>query len=345
MIVGRADRDHVGVDPRRVDGAAARPAVAGRRDHDQAAPPGELGRGRQRVEPVRARRRRAEREVDDTDVQLSPVGDHPLDPPHDRGDAAVAVPVQHPHVDQPRLGRDADELAGRARAVASQDSGHVRAVAARIRAPGCRAGEVGRRDDPTGRLDQVRVERDTGVEHRHGHAAPGQSIAPGRVGADLERVARGQPRRRDRPRIGHGQRAHQRVLVHVEHARRQADRLDSGRGRPAGRAVDDRQRADRPAEEPQQVVGLLGALEGGVGRERRARQVHLDDDRQQPGPVEHPRQQGRVDLRPQADLRVRHPRIERREGKEQEQRQRGQPASDAGRGTILHVGYLRVAGA
>ena len=156
-----------------------------------------------------------------------------------------------------------------------------------------RVGEVDRRDDAAARLDQVGVGRDAGVEDGHGHAAAGQPGAPGPVGADLERVAGGQRRRRDGARVRRDHRAHDRVLVDVEDARQQAERLDAGRVRPASRPVDDRQRAGRPSEDAQQVVGLLGALEAGVGRERRARKVHLDDDRQQPGPVEHARQQPR----------------------------------------------------
>ncbi len=111
--------------------------VAGRGDDHHPVHPGDLGRVGQRVDGVRLLRERAEREVQHLDVHAVVVAvlHDPVDAGDDLRHVGRTVGRADLDVDDPRVGRDADEL-GRVTQVAGvtagDDPGHVRAVAVRV---------------------------------------------------------------------------------------------------------------------------------------------------------------------------------------------------------------------
>ena len=103
---------------------------------------------------------------------LRAVSQHPIDAADERRDPAVAVGVQHPHIDQVGRGRDTDELASGAVAVAGNDTSDMGAVTAGVRRLRIqRIGEINRGQNPVGGLREVRIGRDARVEYGNGDAA------------------------------------------------------------------------------------------------------------------------------------------------------------------------------
>ena len=164
----RTHGDHVGHVARHADGHRLGPRVARRGHHHDAGLPGRHHRLVQRIVPVVRLRRRAERQVQHTDVVLRAVGDHPVDALDHVEVAAEAGRIEGTHHHQARGRRDAMML-GRVlgQHAACGDRRHVRAMAARIASHG---GAGGAADEIGARL-HARAEvvlgrrRKAGVEH------------------------------------------------------------------------------------------------------------------------------------------------------------------------------------
>src|SRR4029079_19268879 len=113
-------------------------AVAVGHHHDDAAVPGRLDGGVERVGQVGVRRVGGDRQVDHADVQLVLEGDRELQRGDHVEDGRVAVVAGRLQSDQVRVRRDAPVAAavrvggGEVPAVAGDDARHVRAVADRV---------------------------------------------------------------------------------------------------------------------------------------------------------------------------------------------------------------------
>ena len=135
MVVDRADGDDRGVVARRADCAvdllAVRvlAAVAGRCDHCDADHAGAARRKAQRVGAPRLGRVRREADVHHADVQFPRVVDDPLDAFDDIGHRAGALVVEHAHVVDVGVRRDAGRVGRLVVAAAGSDRRDVRAVA------------------------------------------------------------------------------------------------------------------------------------------------------------------------------------------------------------------------
>ena len=189
--------------------------IAGGRDHHDAFLDRALGGQREEIGVVRLVDARADRHVEDADVELALVSDGVVDRRNDVADASATVLVQNLEHHQSRPGGDAGARAVGVGAIAGDDAGDVRAVPVVVVRLRLAADEVHELID-TLRRGRVRVGEivvpggDAGIDH--GDADPGAVISellPHDIGADR----------------GAG------ALVESEHEAIQGDALDERTGR------------------------------------------------------------------------------------------------------------------
>src|SRR5207302_8359648 len=89
LVISRPDRNDVRIDTWRLDGASRRTGVASGSYDDKATVPGDLGGSGEGVVFVRAHRRRAKRQVDNLNVELSFVLNRPLNATHNGRNTTV----------------------------------------------------------------------------------------------------------------------------------------------------------------------------------------------------------------------------------------------------------------
>src|SRR5438105_15786468 len=102
-----------------------------------------------------------------TTLVPKPMTWRPLESQNDRRVSAMAIRVQHAHVDDVRAGRDANILAVGALTATGDGASYVRTVSAGVRHRSNRVREIDSCQDAVGRLDEVRVVCDAGVQHRN----------------------------------------------------------------------------------------------------------------------------------------------------------------------------------
>ena len=136
--------------------------VAGRHHRDEARPDQALHRQAERVGDARPGHAVAQREVDDADAVLRPVGDHPVDAGEHAAGRARALTVEHADVDQVRPGGRTALVVPTATGRAGDEPGDVRAVAERVGRARVSRHEADRGHD---RAAEGVMRRDAGVEH------------------------------------------------------------------------------------------------------------------------------------------------------------------------------------
>ena len=177
LRVQRPHRDRIGRIAWRDDPAEHRLAVrrlakVPRRCHDD--DPGAdrtLHSLAQRIQPPRLHYGRAQREVDDADVVLEPIRNHPVDAGDHVAGPPLALRVQHSDIDKHRARRDADTVGLGRIPVGGNDARDVRAVAELVLPVCLLLGEINVLEDPAA---QLRHDADARIENSHHHAATGQ---------------------------------------------------------------------------------------------------------------------------------------------------------------------------
>ena len=198
-LLGRfdtADRDHERVGRRRSETSRLGTAVAGRRDDDDPCVPGPLDGSRDRIAEIGRIRLAVEGQVDDSNVELVGVGDHPIDAGDQAGQRHDSVPAGDFDRDDAGVGCHTHEplrMVGGERRVGADlttgdDAGHVGAVPERVEVGG-RIVELFRAEiDSSNQFPGCREFVDcghTGVDHRDVDTRAGDALLPQRSGPDL----------------------------------------------------------------------------------------------------------------------------------------------------------------